>query len=275
MTTATIDRTEHDVSELRALVYEVLAHAFAYPSMDHRRALRELTGEWPSVGEPFGPALAHQGAALLDGLPQFADQERAYTLLFTHSASRDCPLFETAYTSRETFQQAQMMADIAGFYSAFGVQILPGVGQPDHLCAELEFMQFLALKEAYAREALGAPRVAQTRKVQRLFLTDHLGVWAGPFGMRVAARDPHGWYGDAGRLVQLWLERECRSLGATPVLVAGDPRMTWPEPDNGECGDADDPTGADGAAGCEGCAFAGPEASPAHQYDGRLPLPVL
>jgi DMSO reductase family type II enzyme chaperone len=255
-------RSDTDVPRARGAVYALLARAFAYPEPAHLAAIREIGTALPAVREPRYAAAVTLAAAT----PAPEVLVTAFVRLFTHGVSRDCPTFETAYTARDAFQQAQQMADIAGFYRAFGVRHAPGGERPDHISAELEFMYFLTLKEAYAREVLGGPRVHQCRRAQALFLRDHLACWAPAFGRRVALLDPEGWYGRAGRLLVDWVEAECEALRVQPALTVAGPRLPWPEPDDGTCGTAD--TDGDPCAGCA------PPSSPSERRDA-MPLPLL
>ncbi len=255
-------RSESDTPRARSAVYTLLARAFAYPEPAHVAAMRE-------IGTALATAvngLSIEAVALAAAAPEPEALAAAYTRLFTHSTSRDCPTFETAYTAQDAFQQAQQMADIVGFYRAFGVLHAPGGERPDHISAELEFMHFLALKEAYACEMLGAPRVRQCRRAQALFLRDHLACWAPAFGRRVALLDPSGWYGRAGRLLAEWMEVECQAFQVQPALAVAGPRLPWPEPDDGTCGIA----GPEGDP-CAGCA---PSAPPDERREA-LSLPLL
>ncbi len=53
---------------------------------------------------------------------------------------------------------------------------------PDHITLELEFMYFLALKEAEARENSDLERADSLRDKQASFLEMHLGKWVSQFG---------------------------------------------------------------------------------------------
>jgi len=89
----------------------------------------------------------------------------------------EVPAYETSYgpapgaAGGQTFQ----MADIAGFYHAFGFEVR---GQrPDHIAPELEFVALTLAKEAYARlsgEAEGGEICAEAREK---FLAEHLCRW--------------------------------------------------------------------------------------------------
>src|SRR5262245_56598666 len=67
-----------------------------------------------------------------------ADYDRAFGLV----AARECPPYETEYCpNSEPFFRTQQMADVAGFYSAFGLTgSTTRRERPDILIRELEFM---------------------------------------------------------------------------------------------------------------------------------------
>ena len=70
-----------------------------------------------------------------------------------------------------TFQ----MADIAGFYRAFGFEV--SGERPDHIVPELEFVALLLVKEAYARMSGQGEPAEVCSTARKTFLQEHLGVW--------------------------------------------------------------------------------------------------
>lgn len=175
----------------RAQVYRFLADAFLYPGDDWTLdaplvgdILRELNA--PHLVMPFG-ALGMGVDAL--------QREHRLALGITGSMC-----YETEYGLPHEFRQSQELADIAGFYRAFGFDIGGTIRErPDHLAAELEFMALLALKEAYAH-AQGTPEhVEICRDAARKFLSAHPGHWVGLVGERLAQE----------RMGDLYLELAC------------------------------------------------------------------
>src|SRR3989304_1633468 len=149
----------HDVLAAEALarsaVYRFLSRAFLPPE-DGLETMRTegdeaagLLRRHLSVGESAAAAeVAGRLLAATDG----AALREEYYHIFGHQISRDCPVYETQYDAGHVFQQAQQLADIAGFYLAFGLEVAEGVGErADHVSLELEFMQALTFREAYAR----------------------------------------------------------------------------------------------------------------------------
>lgn len=211
----------------RSAVYSLLAHAFAYPDGERVEAIRALAAEVTAAGL----ASPVTGLAMRAAGVTATELEPEYVGLCTLSSSPDCPTFETAYFSSDPIQQTTRMADIAGFYRAFGVDATSGGVRPDDLPVELEFMSFLCQKEAYAAEHLGAPRVKQAARAQRMFLGEHLGRWGAAFGRRIAGRaTPGSFYQVAGLALAAWIGDECAQLGVHPEEVTGEPAVGWGTP---------------------------------------------
>lgn len=227
-------------AQARGAVYGLLARALAYPEPEHRAEMAALAESLASMRA----GLSLTARALVGMMPAEEERRAQYTRLFSHSTSRDFPMFETAYTAKELFRQTEEMADIAGFYRAFGVEAAPGAERVDHISAELEFMGFLAAKEAYARSGGSRNRVRQCRHAERLFLRDHLGGWAQALGGRLEQADPDGWYGQIGVLLRLWLAEECRGLRVRPVILQPQETPAWPHPDDEVEGPDDSDPGA-------------------------------
>jgi hypothetical protein len=95
-------------------------------------------------------------------------------------------LYETGYESAPSAPggKTQQLAAIAGFYSAFGFQ---ATGErPDHIVPELEFMAFLAVKEAFAvlTEADEGREICEKARID--FLAGHLLAWLPSMQSRLA-----------------------------------------------------------------------------------------
>ena len=90
--------------------------------------------------------------------------------------------YETEFGLPHEFRQSQEMADIAGFYKAFGFQVGGSRRErPDHMAVEMEFMYALAVKEAYALAQDQAENAELIADAQSKFMQDHLGKWVGVF----------------------------------------------------------------------------------------------
>jgi putative dimethyl sulfoxide reductase chaperone len=94
--------------------------------------------------------------------------------------------YETEYGLPHEFRQSQELADISGFYQAFGFKVGGKLRErPDHILVELEFMYLLCLKEALAHTEGHQARVEICSEAQKRFITDHLGRWVALFSQAV------------------------------------------------------------------------------------------
>jgi hypothetical protein len=195
--------------ELRArqVVAGGLAAAFAPPdagSCDPWRAApaAHLHAAWRLVAEPHR-GLTPGDLGFGEILPRTIDLEplirwlrldparrsSALERLFGPVISRSCPPCETEYLrSRDAFHRAQQLADIAGFYRAFGVE--PSRQRPqraDHIALELEFVALLLEKLASSDEDAQAreEHARIVRDAHRAFLADHLTTWVPQFAQRL------------------------------------------------------------------------------------------
>lgn len=204
----------------RSQVYCFLAGAFLYPHENWLEDLPAVQGilaglELAELMEAFpGP-----GACALVDLQ--AHHRRAFGL--TGSL-----LYETEIGLPHEFRQSQELADISGFYRAFGFETGGEVRErPDYLATELEFMYVLALKEAHAATQGQAEAAQLCQEAQGKFLNDHLGKWVGVFAealeKAVSERLTNGLagspYGALARLAQRFIAADCARLGITPARL--------------------------------------------------------
>ena len=177
----------------RALVYRTLAHLFRPPQaegLEHLRD-RELPALIKALQALGAEAALLKGARALRRALSALDEERLaaeWEANFEASGGLICPLGEVTHTtesSPEAWMHGYRLADVAGFYKAFGVEVTPGSERPDHLAVELEFMHLLAVKEAVAEEQGEAEGAAVCREATVSFLGDHLGRWTGKVRARL------------------------------------------------------------------------------------------
>lgn len=145
--------------------------------------------------------------------------------------------YEVSYEV-DPFRQTRQLADIEGFYRAFGAASNgPAAERPDHAGCELEFLAFLVAKQLEAAEAEESERVEVCREAEDAFLRDHLGRWFPGFCRAVARETGSRIY----RLLALIGERlvvaELAARGIEPAtLPIRRPRPTSVEVDEIACG---------------------------------------
>lgn len=175
----------------RAAAFQTLALAFGYPDDPQ---LEILARRWRGLTVP---PTGGSGRALLNARRRWRayEHDRAgrhtlregYHRLFLGQAP--VSLNETAYgDGAGASGRTHELADIAGFYLAFGWQMgehAPDL--PDHLAAELEFVATLLIRLAHARHQGWSPGLRTWREALRAFLGDHLGRWTPHLPVTLAA----------------------------------------------------------------------------------------
>jgi TorA maturation chaperone TorD len=152
------------------------------------------------------------------------DEKRdAYDDVFGLVYSRECPPCETEYhPASETFYRSQQLADIAGFYQAFGLETSTSFPErPDHVALELEFMSFLLMKKRLAEASADSNPLAQEQarvcdQASRNFFTAHLVWWLPAFTAGLRRKAPSGFYAEVGRALAAFLPFE-RSWQNVPL----------------------------------------------------------
>lgn len=222
--TTTISRQAPQVAQARSAAYTLIGYGFQYPD----RALIESLADpnhwahWPDVFAGIHPRISEslgivrktlqaQAATLAQGDDSdLSELSCRHDALFGHAVRGKCPTYEMEYGRTEIIRQASDLADISGFYHAFGLDFADGAnGRPDHITAECEFMGALCAKESHALEHAAADGIGICVDAERLFLKEHLGRWLPAFAHRVLKADHDGLYGVVARFAVDFVEAEC------------------------------------------------------------------
>jgi TorA maturation chaperone TorD len=227
-----------DIALARSIFYATVARAFARPS---EPVLRRLASPDTCRALEAAAALLDAGArrpVLAPAADRFGivvaaapvDVDGAgdrYTTLFGHTARGPVCPFATEYGGDGLFSQPRDLANLAGFYLAFGLRPAPDNGErADHIACQCEFMDFLCRKEAVllaageTEEEGRALTAAATRQAARRFVREHLGCFGRTFGLLLAREDDGGFYGTLGSLLVAFLDREHERLGLPPASPA-------------------------------------------------------
>lgn len=198
----------------RALLLRLLSQALAYPTeLDTDRLLEDDVPLALATAEDLPGSVGEALDAFVDALAGETAQslEVRYREVFTHVHSGDCPMYETDYGPRDVWRQSNELADIAGFYRAFGFD--PLGERPDHAAVELEFLHVLAYKEAWAAVHDEEANADVCRGAAAAFERDHALVWLPAFAARVEALAGEGSYAAAARLLTAFCAVESERLG--------------------------------------------------------------
>ncbi len=212
------------------------------------RSALDLIAEDPTFHPAtLGPGELDPSCISSDFVTGCADAARDGHLgMFGHGLSKECPPYEIEYIrNREINHRGHQLADIAGFYKAFGLGRASDTHERiDHVSMETEFMAVLLEREVYARRGgLGAERVEVSREAQRKFFGDHLGWWLPAFGAVVTRKAKTGFYADFGNFLRVFAGSERAVLDLPPFQTLA---STDPIPIN------DDPMGLDSES-CQAC----------------------
>lgn len=198
----------------RATLARVLAECFAEPEP---RRLAQLAQD--DVGREAQAACEIVGidralvANLAECLPSLDELMSDRNRLFGHSVRSTCPPYELEYGRSEVFQQSQSLADIVGFYAAFGLSPTgPLAERPDHVVAQLEFLSMAALRESSAIQSDRLDAAGVCRNAQRAFLRDHAATWMPAFFARVLRESAGSFFDAAATLGRALIAAWCAAL---------------------------------------------------------------
>lgn len=164
--------------------------------------------------------------------------------VFSNVIALDCPPYETLFGNDHVFGQSYVMGDIAGFYSAFGVQLSQDIHERlDHLSVELEFLHFLAYKESYALCHDGPEKLKTVVDAEKKFVKEHVGRWVPLFAGMLKKKAEYGFYKVVAELTSQWVAFDVAHLGVTPQPYSETDyrpaNLVSPEGQSFECGAQD------------------------------------
>ena len=207
----------------RSFVLHFLAEAFQNPDGVWEKRFVSLSGD-----------------ALKDGIipPSFdiGDLREDHFRLFGSSPA--CPMELTLHLAENPFEQARMMAHMAGFYRAFGLE--HGEGErADNLSVALSFLSFLTLKEQNAVDRHMDEAKEITSKAIADFTREFLSPGVAAFTRKLASLTSNAFYLALAEI----LRREIFAIQEPPVEVVSNWEPRSSELDEGEmtCGNLKSP----------------------------------
>ncbi|MEN8132731.1 MAG: molecular chaperone TorD family protein [Pseudomonadota bacterium] len=198
---------------VRSAVYSLLSQSFKYPTPElfarcqHGDLLSELWNKLSLL--PHLQSLVDEQADQKDKIQHdlekvsIEDFQAAYTGTFDVGAPEPpCPPYEGIYL--KGVERSGHIIRLSEFYKHFGLQLNPAEGKrelADNLCVELQFLHFLAFKEAQARDEQEGELLQGYLLAQRDFLERHLVGWLPAFQARLEASCPTPLYVWLGKLL--------------------------------------------------------------------------
>lgn len=164
------------------IAYEAWAAAFSYPDDAFFAHLPDLAAERPSLVSEYD-RLFRAGVVWLYGAEHLVKNE---------------------------FQRANLLSDIMGFYTAFGLE--PDLERPDSIACEMDFMHYLIFKRerlgSGAAVASGQDKAEVCRDAERKFFIEHLEPAATAIAHEILANTAHPFYKQAAEGLLEFLSRE-------------------------------------------------------------------
>lgn len=163
----------------------VIAHAWAEIVCNSEALQADSLG----LGERLPQNVTATALAHWLSLP-VSRREIVHQRIFGLVMTKLCPAYETEYCAwNDTTHRSQELADIAGFYRAFGLG--PSRSAPerfDHVSLEVEFVSMLLEKERWATENAEEEHLEVCRNARSAFLRDHASWWLPTFGRLLEKR---------------------------------------------------------------------------------------
>lgn len=151
--------------------------------------------------------------------------------------------YELTYIPGPLLTTTKKLADIAGFYNAFGLQIDPGQNdRKDHVVFQTEFLSELSRREALVKDEGDQEGIEIVVDAHAAFVEDHLGRWYWRLAEEVSKHDG-GFHAAVAAVLAALVELELDEFNADPDWVPDHPEVTeWTEDVFGDSG-----------RGCGGC----------------------
>jgi DMSO reductase family type II enzyme chaperone len=121
--------------------------------------------------------------------------------------------YETEYMTEKLSRKLFELADVAGFYTAFGLSVNEKIKNKealDHISIELEFMAILEWKEQYALGNGQEENVKIVKDAKLKFLKEHLAKWGFFFCRQIYGLESDSFFIRLAKLYELVLILECK-----------------------------------------------------------------
>lgn len=201
----------------KAFLYRFLAEAFSYPTEERLKVLESALEDLERVIEILNLHVDLKGLsqALKKAQEDPIDLQGEFTSLF--ETQMRAPARETSYELDKTGRRSMEMADIEGFYRAFGLKIAEPI-EPDSFVAEAEFCSILNQKMYFLKEKGDEEGYTITKEAYEKFLRDHLGRWYEIFVEKLFQEANHPLYKELAFLVKTFLDKETSNIDGISKL---------------------------------------------------------
>ena len=201
-------------------LYLLLGKCFSYPTQEFYQLTQdEGTGEQVRTMVEALPFAVNFKGIPTPGLPQEEfESEYIGTFDIAFGPSHPCPLHESDY--RDDVSSTEITEELLRFYEHFQVKLSDKERDyPDHLVVELEFVAYLAKKEADAGKRGNDP--APYCRAQVDFLERHLDKWVPKLDEKIQKSIKQSFYQGASSFLREFLSNHLSYLRKNVSYPAG------------------------------------------------------
>jgi len=205
---------DRDPAVFRGRIYRILAAAFSPPKTDTGSLYEVLLKVHASL-QSIETSLEVTHASKDQSLPALAKE---HLRLFVGPGHMPCPPYEAVYRKdRPDFEKGLVMgpstADVRRAYFAAGLDISKTFTDlPDHIAAEMEFMQFLCVEEARLAQQGNNEDAGKMKSMQREFHKNHIEPWVGDFADCILRSTTSPFYKATASVLKEFAESEAEYL---------------------------------------------------------------
>jgi TorA maturation chaperone TorD len=202
-------------------LYKILSIGFSYPEEENWKVMEQQFSL--SKGLFDGELLTK-----LSGFEKCFEEKRQriddikYDYMSVFDTGRKISPYETEYMTEKVSRKPFELADIGGFYKAFGF----GVAEDgrtkeslDHISIELEFMAILTWKHEYANNNNQKQNLKIVHDARMAFVRDHLAKWGFFYCQQISRLTGYEFYKRLAELYKLLLTLECHRYSIDESLI--------------------------------------------------------
>jgi len=201
-------------------LYKILSLGFAYPEEQNWALIeKQLTMSTDLFAGELAKRIEQFSICFSENRNSIDRMQSEYLAIF--DVGRKISPYETEYITEKISRKPFELADIGGFYTAFGFGVHEtrrNKEAPDHISIELEFMAILEWKVEYAREKKENENAEIVRAAKLKFLEDHLLKWGLFFCKQINDLEVDDFYKRLVQILELVLQMECERYGLDPSL---------------------------------------------------------
>ena len=192
-------------------IYKILSLGLAYPEESNFEMMdKHITTIEDLLEDEMSARIDSFKKDFLKSRQRIDDIRADYLSLF--DTGRKISPYETEYMAEKVSRKPFELADIAGFYSAFGfgpTEDIRNKESLDHISIELEFMAILTWKEAHAREMKQDENLNIVQDARMKFFEEHLAKWGFFYCRQVCNLSESNYFVGLAGILQLVLNLEC------------------------------------------------------------------